>query len=91
MRMSRSLWNKFLSRIGILKPSRKRKPAQSLPARRLRLESLETRQLLSAAATLYWDPNGSAGLGGAGTWDASSANWRRRSAPARRPADLEQW
>ena len=38
-----------------------------------RLESLEARQLLSA--TLYWDPNSSSGLGGAGTWDTSSADW----------------
>src|SRR5687768_17915397 len=46
-------------------------------ARRLRrkmlFESLEDRNLL---ATLYWDPNGAtAGVGGAGTWDISSAFW----------------
>ncbi len=73
MRKNRSLWNKFLSRIGPRKPCGKQKAGPGLPTRRLRLESLEARQLLSA--TLYWDPNGSAGLGGAGTWDTSSANW----------------
>jgi autotransporter-associated beta strand protein len=36
-------------------------------------EPLEDRNLL---ATLYWDPNGvAAGVGGAGTWDATSAFW----------------
>ena len=38
------------------------------------IEPLETRTLLSIT-TLYWDPRGSAGLGGSGTWDTSTANW----------------
>lgn len=53
--------------------------SQARRTRRLRLEALERRALL---ATLYWDPDGNpanndlvfgTGLGGAGTWDTTTA------------------
>ena len=52
------------------------KQRSALP-RRCLLEPLEKRELL---AILYWDSNGStAGLGGSGTWDATSAYWNTRA------------
>ena len=57
------------------------RPAKPQQNRSLRLEPLESRQLLTV---LYWDPDRNpannnvttgAGLGGAGTWDTSAASW----------------
>jgi len=36
---------------------------------------VQTSVTVTPALTLYWDPNGTAGLGGSGTWDATTANW----------------
>jgi autotransporter-associated beta strand protein len=72
MRRLTSSWNNLLSRLGLSgrkSRSPKRKPMKD---RRLQMESLEVRQLLTI---LYWDPNGSQGAGGSGTWDSSTACW----------------
>jgi RHS repeat-associated protein len=51
-----------------------RRPAILSGAGASPVDSLEERLLYSA--TLYWDTNGAtAGLGGTGTWDTTTANW----------------
>lgn len=66
-----SSWSKFLLRLGL---GRRGNRAQQRQSRRLKVETLEPRQLL--AAVLYFDANRSQpGLGGSGIWDRTSPNW----------------
>src|SRR5690349_15347212 len=64
---------KYLSKIVRLGGDRPRlRPAPASGG--FALDALEERLLLST--TLYWDTNGAtAGLGGSGTWDTTTANW----------------
>lgn len=71
MRRPLRSWKNLLGMLGLQVVERASAPR---PAKRQRsFESLEDRSMM---ATLYWDTNGTTpGLGGAGTWDLSAANW----------------
>lgn len=70
---SSSRWEGLRTALGF--GPRKRAPGlRTLQRKTLSIEPLEQRQLL---AVLYWDANGNQpGVGGTGTWDATTANWR---------------
>jgi len=79
----------FFGSLGRLRWGRRknRKAAKVITERLLRVEPLEKRQLLSIT-TLYYDPNGSSGLGGNGTWSPTSAVW---STSASGGGTLQAW